>query len=114
MIKIKFLTLIALFLVTLSCVKKRKSFNSNNWKNWTESELVPSERWLMYNDLIKNYNLIGVNKESIKNILGKPNIMNQYEFQYNLGYSNKSSIDPSIMIIKFNNDTVVNINLLNE
>lgn len=108
------LLVFAMFIIVLSCVEKRKSFDSNEWKNWSESEEMPSERWLMYKDLLKKYQFIGIGKDSVLNMLGKPNIFNQYEFQYNLGYSNKGGIDPSTMIIEFNNDTVVDIRVLLE
>ncbi|MBA6316902.1 hypothetical protein [Cellulophaga baltica] len=49
-----------------------KTFDSEKWKNWTEKTSDFAMRWDMSNDLIENYNLVGMSKKSVIQLLGKP------------------------------------------
>ena len=97
----------AILLFTVSC-SEQKDFNSDEWKNWVESEATLHTRWLMHKDLLKKYELKGVSKDSILNLLGEPHTRHLDNFHYNLGYSSRS-IDTATMIITFENDSVVDI-----
>ena len=50
--------LLFVLLTTIGCSEKVK-FNSNEWKNWVESEATLNTRWLMHSSLLKNNKLIG-------------------------------------------------------
>ncbi|SFW77671.1 hypothetical protein SAMN02927921_04255 [Sinomicrobium oceani] len=103
----KIFSFIVILLFAVSCSEK-KDFNSIEWKNWVESEATLHTRWLMHKDLLKKYELKGISKDSILNLLGEPNKQYSDEFYYNLGYSNRS-VDSATMIITFENDTVIDI-----
>ena len=77
-----------------------EQFNSEKWKNWTESESELSLRWDMMNSLRKNYELNGKTRKEIINLLGKPDNETNSEFRYYLGMS-KSGINTGSLTIKF-------------
>lgn len=83
-----FLTFLTALLFT-NCGKfSHEKFSSNSWKNAnlnTEENL--SYRWDMMNDLRNQYDIIGMNKTEIKNLLGNPDSENNNEFNYYLGCS---------------------------
>lgn len=106
---LKILSLIAMLLFAVSCSEK-KDFNSEEWKNWVESEATMHTRWLMHKDLLKKYDLKGISKDSILSLLGEPNTQYSDEFNYNLGYPKRGGgIDPGTMTIKFENGIVADI-----
>lgn len=94
----------------ISCSKQR-DFNSNEWKNWVESEGSLNTRWLMHEDLLDNYDLKTYNKKQILNLLGKPNSETNNEYYYLLGATG-NGIDMGTMIFKFKNDSIVDINVV--
>jgi tRNA(His) 5'-end guanylyltransferase len=82
-------------------------FDSDRWKNWTESEAEWSLRWDMMNSLRKNYELRGMTKTQIFELLGEPESKTEKEFGYYLGYS-KRGINTGRLTIKFDkNNTVI-------
>lgn len=81
-------------------------FNSQKWKNWTESESEISLRWDMVTDLQKQYILKGQTRFQIINLLGEPENKNQNRFYYYLGAS-KHGINIGTLIIIFNNKGIV-------
>ncbi len=83
-----------------------EKFDSNKWKNWTESETEWSLRWDMMNSLRKNYELKGMSKKQILELLGEPESQTESEFFYYLGYS-KLGINTGRLTIKFEKDKVV-------
>ncbi len=103
----KILSFIVILLITVSC-SEQKEFNSTEWKNWVESEATLNTRWLMHKDLLKKYELKGVSKDSILDLLGKPNSEINNEYHYQLGSTGRG-INTGTMIIKFENDSVVDI-----
>lgn len=103
----KFLSLIIVFLLVFSC-SKQKEFDSNEWKNWVETETTLDTRWLMHKDLLKRYELKGVSRDSILNLLGKPNTETNDKYYYQLGTTGRG-INTGTMTITFGNDTVVDI-----
>ena len=105
---LKILSFITMLLFTVGCSEK-KDFNSDEWKNWTESEATLHTRWLMHKDLLKKYELKGVSKDSVLNLLGKPNTQHSDRFYYNLGYPKRGGIDPATMTIEFENDSVIDV-----
>jgi len=107
----KILAFIAILLVLISCSEQKK-FNSTEWKNWVESEATLHTRWLMHKDFLKKYELRGVSKNFILDLLGEPDIRHSDGFYYNLGYPKRGGeIDPGTMIIIFENDFVVDIKI---
>jgi len=82
-------------------------FDSDKWKNWTESETEWSLRWDMMNSLRNNYKLKGMTKDEIIGLLGEPESKTEVEFGYYLGYS-KRGINTGRLTIKFDkNNTVI-------
>ena len=108
---IKFSTLIILFLLTFGC-GKQKEFDSNEWKGWVETESTIDTRWLMHKDLLKNHELKGVSKDSILNLLGKPNSETNTKYYYQLGVTGKG-INTGTMTIKFEKNLVVEVKITN-
>ncbi|MBL4679323.1 MAG: hypothetical protein JKY88_01215 [Pseudomonadales bacterium] len=103
----KILSFMVILLFTVSC-SEQKDFNSDEWKNWVESESSPNTRWLMHKDLLKQYELKGVSRDSILNLLGEPNTQYSNEFYYQLGYTGRG-INIGTMTITFENGSVVDI-----
>jgi len=77
-----------------------KSFDSEKWKNWKETEETMSLRWEMMNSLRNNFQLIGKSKSEIIDLLGTPESEKQLEFSYYLGYS-KHGINTGHLTINF-------------
>ena len=109
LIRIFFLCITAI-LILIGC-DNQKEFVSEDWKQWTESENSPGLRWQMHKDLLSNYNLKTYNKDQILKLLGKPNIEEENEYHYLLGYSGKG-INTGKMIVVFKNDLVVDIKII--
>lgn len=87
-----------------------EKFNSEKWKNWTETETTLSLRWDMMNSLRNNYKLKGMTKNQILDLLGEPNSEIKNEFRYYLG-SSKFGINTGQLTIKFNNNIVTNFSV---
>ena len=83
-----------------------KRFDSYKWKNWTESENEWTLRWDMMNSLRNNYELKGMTKKQIIELLGEPESKTKIEFEYHLGYS-KHGINTGRLTIKFDKDNTV-------
>nr|WP_315131049.1 hypothetical protein [uncultured Flavobacterium sp.] len=87
-----------------------EKFDSQKWKTTKmNSEDDFSLRWDMMNSLRNNYKLIGMSKNEIINLLGKPdeNFTTEKTFRYYLGASH-SGIDTGSLIIDFENGFVKN------
>lgn len=102
-----FCTVVLLF--TVGC-SEQKSFNSVEWKNWTETEITPSTRWLMRDDLLNNYDLKAYKKKQVLDLLGKPNSESANKYYYQLGYTGRG-INTGTMVIIFKNDSVADIEI---
>jgi outer membrane protein assembly factor BamE (lipoprotein component of BamABCDE complex) len=88
----------------------REEFNSYKWQKTNQNnENDWSTRWDMMNSLRNNYNLVGMTKNEIIKLLGKPDnsFSTSNTFRYFLGYAH-SGIDTGSLIIEFNNETVKN------
>ncbi|WP_008637268.1 hypothetical protein [Bizionia argentinensis] len=81
-------------------------FNSEKWKNWTESETEWSLRWDMMNSLRKTHELNGKTQTQIIELLGEPESKTNSEFRYYLGYS-KRGINTGSLTIKFSENRKV-------
>ncbi len=81
-------------------------FDSEKWKNWTETEAEMSLRWDMMNSLRNNYNLNGMSKTEILELLGPPNWTTELEFKYNLGMAKRGIDTGSLKIIFDSNNQV--------
>lgn len=108
LIKASFLALIILIIV--SCTEHKK-FDSKQWKNWVESENSPNLRWRMHKSLLEDFDLKSYSKKMIIDLLGTPDKEIGNECYYSLG-STESGIDTGTMIIKFEKDIVVNIDII--
>jgi len=106
---LKILSLIAILFFLVSC-SERKDFDSDEWKNWTETETTLDTRWLMHKDLLKKYELKRVSRDSIFNLLGKPNSETNNEYRYFLGTTGRG-INTGTMTITFENGSVVDIKI---
>jgi|SRR5690625_29563 len=89
-----------------------EKFDSDRWKNWTESETEWSLRWDMMNSLRNDYKLKGMTKNEILELLGEPELNTNTEFRYYLGYS-KRGINTGALTIKFENNKVVDYSVWN-
>lgn len=89
-------------------------FESEKWKTVDlNNESSQSLRWDMMNSLRNNYNLIGMSKKEIIDLLGNPdnNFTNEKTFRYYLGYSH-TGINTGSLIIDFENGIVKKISVL--
>ena len=84
----------------------QEKFDSDNWKNWKESETELSLRWNMMNNLRNNYELKGKTRIEIIQLLGKPESKTNVDFRYYLGMS-KKGINTGSLTIKFNEKGIV-------
>lgn len=84
-----------------------EKFKSNRWKT---ANLILEEnwslRWDMMNDLRNRYDLVGMNKTQIIELLGNPGDTSAKEFRYYLGYS-KKGINTGSLLITFNENNIV-------
>lgn len=103
----RILSFMVILLFTVSC-SEQKDFNSDEWKNWVETEATLDTRWLMHKDLLKKYELKGVSRDSILDLLGKPNTKTNDKDYYQLGTTGRG-INTGTMVITFENDSVVDI-----
>lgn len=83
-----------------------EQFDSEKWKNWTESESELSLRWDMMNSLRNNHELNGKTRVEIIELLGKPDSETNSDFRYYLGMS-KRGINTGSLTIKFNENGIV-------
>ena len=81
-------------------------FDSEKWKNFEESETTASLRWDMMNSLRNNYELDGMTKGEILDLLGQPERQDKLEFRYFLGMA-KHGIDTGSLVIRFNDQDIV-------
>ncbi len=85
-----------------------EKFESQKWKTANmNSEVNLSLRWDMMNSLRNDYQLIGMSKNEIVDLLGEP--INKTEtfaqYRYSLGYAH-FGIDTGTLIIEFEKDSV--------
>jgi len=83
-----------------------KKFDSEKWKNWTETEKDLSLRWDMMNSLRNKHELTGKTKSEIIELLGEPDLKFESEFGYYLGMA-KHGIDIGNLTIKFDTNEKV-------
>jgi hypothetical protein len=90
-----------------------EKFDSEKWKtsNLTSEENW-SLRWDMMNSLRNNYNLVGMSKSEVIQLLGKPdeNFTNEKTFRYYLGYSH-TGINAGSLKIDFENGIVKSVSV---
>ena len=100
--KIGLFSVVTLIIIgfALKCRTTPEEFNSSKWKNWEESEVEWSLRWDMLNSLRNNYELKGMTKSEILELLGEPDSQSISEFSYYLGMA-KSGIDTGTLTITF-------------
>lgn len=70
-------------------VLNREKFHSEQWINWTESEMQPALRWNMVKNLIKTEKLKGKTVEEIKELLGEPESESKISLSYYLGMTGR-------------------------
>lgn len=112
-LKIGLFTIVILILIGFGLKGRitHEEFSSDKWKNWEESEAEWSLRWDMMNSLRNSYELKGMTKDQILELLGEPETNNKTEFSYYLGMA-KRGIDIGTLTIKFNeNGKVMDYNV---
>lgn len=90
-----------------------EKFESEKWKTADlNNEYNLSLRWDMMNSLRNNYELIGMSRNEIIVLLGKPdeNFSNERTYRYYLGYSH-TGINTGSLIINFQNGIVKNFSV---
>lgn len=76
-----------------------KTANLNSEENW-------SLRWDMMNDLRNRYDLVGMTRTEVLDLLGTPETITSSEFIYYPGYS-KRGINTGSLTITFNQSNIV-------
>lgn len=84
----------------------REKFDSEQWINWTESEMQPALRWNMVNNLIKTEKLKGKTVEEIKDLLGEPESESKISLSYYLGMTGRG-INTGHLRLEIKNGIVV-------
>ena len=110
--KIIFLTFLTALLL-INCGKySGHKFSSDSWKNSNlNTEENASLRWDMMNDLRNHYEIIGLNKTEVKNLLGNPDTDTRTYFSYDLGYSRKGINTGTLWLIFDKNNKVIKISV---
>lgn len=88
-------------------------FDSDSWKNWKETEAEMTLRWDMMNSLRKDYELKGMTKIEVIDLLGNPSINNDSIFYFNLGPS-KRGINYGYLKMKFDTSGKVEGYIVND
>jgi hypothetical protein len=84
-----------------------EKFDSEEWKNWTETEWTATLRWDMINSLRNTHELKGKTKTEITELLGEPDEgKSDLKYRYFLGMA-KHGIDTGSLIIKFDENDLV-------
>ncbi len=106
--------ILIVFICIITCILSLRGkisgvkFDSEKWKNENlNSEINWSLRWDMMNSLRNNHKLIGMSKNEIIILLGKPddNFTNENIFRYYLGYSH-TGINTGSLKINFEHGIV--------
>lgn len=101
------------------------------WGSWGRSETFKSEKWIeasqrsdiyrneMADDLLRRYRLVGMSREQIDNLLGRPAATPKFrdhcEYVYWLGPERGFiSIDSEWLCIRFDDDVVVKAELMRD
>ena len=99
-----------MIMVAISCSNETK-FDTEKWKKFSESESTHYIRWPMVNDLISNYDLVGMSKQEIFLILGKSTTQKANIYTYDLGPTG-NGINYGCLILTTRNDRVVNLSIV--
>jgi hypothetical protein len=83
-----------------------EQFESEKWKNWTESESEWSLSWDIMNSLRNNHKLKGKSKTEIIELLGKPDSETNSDIRYYLGMS-KHGINTGSLTIDYSENGIV-------
>jgi len=109
--RLLFLGLLFLFILfgkyifSAKIAQYNSTFNSEEWKNWAESEKDYRLRWEMIGSLFWNYELIGKKKVEIIELLGEPENKSKTRFSYSLGLTG-SGINAGVLHIKFDKNDI--------
>lgn len=88
----------------------RIEFDSEQWKNWEESETDLSLRWNMVHNLRKEHELVGMTINEINELLGKPDRENKNFISYHLGMSGHG-IDTGTLYLEMKNGIIIEVKL---
>ncbi|WP_338813562.1 hypothetical protein V9L05_19445 [Bernardetia sp. Wsw4-3y2] len=95
--------LMTLTILLTSC--NQTKFNSEEWRNWEESEVDLSLRWDMTEDLIDEYDLKGMSIEQVIKLLGQPDKKTKKQLEYFLGHT-REGINMGYLILTIENNTI--------
>lgn len=104
-----FISIVFLIGILLRGKISGEKFDSSKWKAADmNSEVNWSLRWDMMNSLRNNYELIGMSKNDIVQLLGHPieEFSKNDIFYYSLGMAH-SGVDTGVLIVKFDNNRVI-------
>ena len=96
-----FLILVIGYFVSFEKRKWKRTFNSEQWKNWKETEKDAMLRMEMIGSLMMNLRFNSRGKKEIIDILGEPNDYDENKFRYFLSMSG-TGINTGALIIYFN------------
>lgn len=106
------LTLILTTLTQIMTGCNGTEFNSEEWKNWEESEAELFLRWDMTDDLINDYDLKGMSTEQVIELLGEPENSTDKKFRYFLGHT-RQGINTGSLILTIEKDTITDYRIFN-
>ena len=105
-----------LFGPSIKSYVQRTSFNSIEWKDHLDDG--SSIKIKMVDDLLKKHQLIGMNKNDLEDLLGKPpktDYFKDYEYVYWLGPERGLfGIDSEWLAIKFKDGNVIKVEILRD
>lgn len=96
-------------LVSAGCSSGTK-FDSEKWKQYSESELTHYVRWPMVDDLVSNYDIVGMSTKEAFQLLGKPTTQTESAHTYDLGPTG-SGINYGSLILTIRDDRVVSFSI---
>jgi len=95
------------FMPEINSYRDRTEFDSKKWRSWEQTVGEPSLRWNMIHDLESKYNLKGMTKTKLTELLGMPDSEATKEIRYFLGMSGHG-IDTGSLVFEIKNDKVLN------
>jgi len=97
---------------------ERRPFDSTQWKNDTTIKTEDSLRLKMVNDLFDRYQLRGMSRVKVHELLGVPpksTLFLEYDYVYLLGVGeNIIANNRKWLAIKFENDVVIDVQMIQQ
>jgi len=111
--RLKVIIILSVFQIAISCGQTQvsKNFNSNDWKNWEETEGSMFDRLEMAKDLIKTDEIMLFDKIEVLELLGDPNSFDKNSITYFLGHSGNGINTGSLNILFNDKNKVIDLSI---